>query len=46
MDSEREACINQPNLGAIDKKEMIPGGWNSQGRQAILYIILALFKVP
>ena len=46
FNSKREASNNQHDLGAIDKKEMIPGGWNSQGRQAILIIILALFKVP
>ena len=33
-------------MGAINNKEIIPGGWNSKGRQGILNIILALFKVP
>ena len=44
--SKWEAGNNQHELGAKDKKEMIPGGRTSQGRQAVLNIVLALFKVP
>ena len=44
--SKMEASNNQQDLGVIDKKKMIPGGWSSQGRQAIPIISLALFKVP
>ena len=43
--SKMEASNSQHELSAKDKKVMIPGGWNSQGRQAIL-TILTLFKVP
>ena len=39
-----EASNSQHELSVKDKKVMIPGGWNSQGRQAIL-TILTLFKV-
>ena len=35
---KRQDNSNQDELGTIDKKEMIPGGWNSQGRQEILNI--------
>ena len=45
-DSKRGAGNNQHVLGAIDRTEIIPSGWNSQGRQAILNKVLVLFKVP
>ena len=31
--SKREASNNQHDFCAIDKKEMIPGGWNGQKKK-------------
>ena len=36
----REAGNHQHDLGTIDKKETIPGGWKSQERQELLNIIM------